>query len=526
MKIPMVALLILCNTGILFSQTETKLSSGIAFDGEPNMMANPNDPRQITVAWMGLGWNGSTTVITIRTRSTSDGGKTWGGIQSIPHFSSDWGSADPTMAYHKSGKLYLAYIDYRQAEDSGGVFLFSSNNNGGSWNYESQIMDVQESTSKLPLDRPWIAVDNSGGNNDGRLFITTKPAPWIPAPNRPYFKISKDGKSWSTFRFLDTVNYLTGNFIQAPMAAPSCTKDGKFIAAYPSYVTSQSVYPKYFLAKSSDGGNTFSYSDLLVNPGSSGDTNLKAGYQLLADPWNANRIAMIRVDNTLGDADIVVNATWNQGINWNSNVRVNDDATANGVLQDLPWASWSKNGELAVCWRDRRNGSGTGFAQNADCYCAVSTDSGKSFGNNLRMSAQSATYNNILTQNGNDFMGCHLNGDTLLAVWGDVRSNKLEIWCSSIRWKSATNTVENLLASENLFQIKIIPNPTSEYLKIMSNYTPDYPLYILDNLGKKIEEISEPIGDKLSIQNLKTGIYYLHGSVNGVTFSEKFEVMR
>lgn len=506
--------------------TETKLSSGIGFDGEPNMAVNPSNPRHMVVAWMSLGLSGTGTVISIKTRTTFDGGQTWSTAVALPHFAAKWGSADPTMAFHRGGKLYLAYIDYRQAVDSGGVYLFSSSNGGLSWNYESQIIDATES-AKLPLDRPWLVVDNSGTATDGTLYVTTKPAPWIPAPNRPYLKVSSDGKNWSATRFVDTTGFLVGNFIQAPMASPGVTKGGKFVAAYPSYVASQSIYAKMYLANSTSKGTTFSYTSVLTNKGGSGDTNLKSGYLLLPHPSNDKYMVFAYLDNAYGDADITLTHSNDGGVTWSPDVRVNDDTAGNGKLQDLVWANWGDKGNLALCWRDRRNGSGKGVAQSSDCYCAVSTDSGKTFQKNLRMTAQSAAFNNVLYQNGNDFMSCALNGDTLCAVWGDVRSNKLEIWLSSIVWKQNTNAVQKLLVSEDLPPLHVWPVPASNELHIHCiEKLRSSEIKIMDVHGKIIKTISLNNTETIDISGLKNGIYFLIGNTHDRDFSQVFEVLK
>jgi hypothetical protein len=505
---------------------ETKLSSGIGFDGEPNMVVNPSNPRHMVVAWMSLGVVSPGTLISINTRTTFDGGKTWSASVALPHFASKWGSADPTMAFHKNGKLYLVYIDYRQVVDSGGVYLFSSSNGGLAWNYESRILDGTEST-KMPLDRPWLAVDNSGTASDGTLYVTTKPAPWIPAPNRPYLKVSTDGKNWSTTRFIDTTGFLVGNLIQAPMAAPAVTKSGKFVVAFPSFVTAQSVYPKYYLGSSTSKGATFNYFSLLTNPGNTGDTNLKGGYQLLAHPEDPKSIVFLRVDNKLGDADIIINRTTDEGKTWGSNIRVNDDTIANGKLQDLAWANWGKKGELAVCWRDRRNSSGKGFVQSSDCYCAMSTDSGKTFGKNIRMTANSAAFNNVLYQSGNDFMSCGLNGDTLVAVWGDVRNNKLEIWESTVNWKQNTNAIKQLIVSEDLPELRVWPNPAKRDLNYYIGVPVTQPnLIIENNQGKIVKEVPIKNNGKIDIADLSVGIYFLVGTGENGAFGSRFEVIK
>lgn len=507
--------------------TETKISNGLlGFDGEPVMSVNPANHQHLVMAWMSLGLKGASTQVTIKTRVSRDGGLTWTNPVSMPHFSPSYGSADPAIAFLSNAIVYIAYVDYKQSIDSGGLYLFKSGNGGETWSFQSKILDAHIS-SKRPLDRPWMEVDRSSGPHHGYIYVTSKPAPWIPAPNRPYLSVSADGTNWAPLRFVDTSNYLTGNFIQAPMAAPSMAADGTFLAVYPSYVATQLVYPQMILAKSTSGGSTFSYQTVVNNPANAMDTNLKSGYQLLAHPSNAKHMIFTGIEGKNGDADVWLYRSNNGGSSWSNAVRVNDDSVGNGKLQDLVWASWGRAGELAVCWRDRRNNSGKGFAQGSDCYCAVSTDTGKTFGKNIRMSANTAAFHNILYQNGNDFMSCALNGDTLIAIWGDIRSNKLEIWESMVNWQTMLSGSPRLLVSEQLRTITVYPNPASDLVTLdipegMQSAT----FCIADLSGKIIRSFIPGPSSQISVSGLASGTYVVYTNVSGQYSSQILEVVK
>ncbi|MEI6817444.1 MAG: sialidase family protein, partial [Bacteroidota bacterium] len=255
------------------------VSQGIYFDGEPYLVVNPTNPQNIIVAYMGVTL--SPARVSIKTKSSFDGGLTWGNYNVLPHFSYTWGSADVSMAIKNDGTIYLSYIDFRTNPDSGGIYITHSSDGGISWATPSQVWNANtEDIGKDPIDRPWLAVDNSSTATNGTLYMTSKPAYWIPMPNRPYLKTSIDGgQTWTPYRYIDTVNYLVGPYIAQPMSALTTTADGALCIAYPSYETSQSVYGKFFLAKSYSRGATFSYHDLVVNPPTVTDTNFKVGYR-------------------------------------------------------------------------------------------------------------------------------------------------------------------------------------------------------------------------------------------------------
>ena len=509
------------------------LSLTSAFEGEPYLAVNPTNPNNIVVAWMADDASTGGRV-SIKTKASFDGGATWGNAHVNPHFGATWTSADVSMQFRRNGTLYLSYIDYVQAGDSGGVYINHSTNGGIAWSAPTQVWNaLTEDPAKLPLDRPWLAVDNSGGAHDGTFYITTKPAYWIAPPNRPYLKTSTDsGITWSTYRYVDTVNHLVGNVIAAPMAAPNVSADGALCCAYPSYLASQSVYPKILFAKSYTRGATFQYYDLAVNPTalSTADSSYKSGYHLVTNPMNANQMALVAVAGTYGDPDIFVSTTNNGGVTWSGLVRVNDDTQANGVGQDMPWGSYDKNNNLVIVWRDRRNGGGSGYSQNSDTYCAVSHDNGATFQPNIKLSSTTATFAAILLQKGNDFMSCQLLNDTIYAAWGDTRNGYLNIFFAKASVSTGSVGGVTVINQEDEPEISIYPNPAKEQFFITSKNKElkQISLSVFDDSGKlvyskRIENNIEPTS--VDIPKLAEGIYFIQAtSENKLIYNQKLVV--
>lgn len=498
-----------CIVKVYSQPVNTNISNSAYFGGEPYLAINPQNSNNIVIAWMALDFS-TNFKVSIKSKTSFDGGLTWGNPFVQPHFMSNWGSADVSMGFRNNGTLYLSYIDYKSNSDSGGVYLTHSVNGGVSWSAPTRAWDAHtEDPGEVPLDRPWIAIDNSGTNNDGMFYMTTKPAPWIPAPNRAYLKTSSDsGQTWSNFRYIDTTNYLIGSGIQQPMTALCTTSDGVLGLAYPSYVATQSVYPKFYFAKSYNKGLSFQRYDLLVNPTAVNNSLYKLGYTLTANPLNSTQMAFCFVSGQNGDPDIYVTTTNNGGLNWSTPVRANDDALSNGKAQDLCWISYSKDNKLLAVWRDKRNGAGTGFYQPSDIYCAVSTNNGTSFQSNIKLTNVSANHDTILSQNGNDFLGCALLNDTIYATWGDVRTGVLNIYFTKTSINSGVG-IKPVLINEEEVSLIVYPNPNSGNFTFKASKEGVYALY--NELGQLIKAFPLTGNNNLTanVEGLKPGIYFI-----------------
>ncbi len=505
MKKIICALFILTTTN-LFSQN-TNISEGDVFDGEPFLITNPANPEQITVAWMGF--NGLD-LIQIQTRVSLDGGMHWESTVGIPHQEFGNVSADPSMAYNSDGALFICYIDYDPYYTSGGVYIRKSTDHGISWGAPVKAIDAFDDGFEFPVDRPWITIDQSGGIYDGYIYITTKPAPFIPIPNKNYLVISNDGgASFSDWKNLDAAGWQIGDFIQAPMATPVISADGKFHCVYPAWEITENLLPRFIHASSSDGGANFTYHEMIESGGGDliTDTLPKVGYLLIADPTDPDHLVFSFVLQSLGDADIFILESTNSGASWSDKIRVNDDAVNAGIMQDMVWADFNDNGDLLVSWRDRRNAPDTGYATSSEFWAAVKWKDSTAFSSNFKLSDQLVAFDDVLKENGNDFMGCAFIGDTAIAVWGELRELTLNIWFAKRSAKTTAGTSVVQIGSSAQSLLRVFPNPAGD--KIYFTEPPTGLTEIYNAHGEIV--LSEKIieANTLHISGLSPGIYYL-----------------
>ncbi len=494
---------------VTFAQNQL-ISQGTIFEGEPYLAINPLDHSKMVVAWMGFQLGQK---VVIKTSRSIDGGISWSVPQWLAHSVSGNTSADVSLAYALNGDLYMSYVDYDDAAlSNGAVYFRKSMDNGATWSSPVEVISSTDCPDKYCVDRPWMVVDNTGGPNSGTIYITTMNADQaIPAtpPYNPYLTISTDGgTTFQTPRFIDTLGYYSGSSIKQPMPSPAVGADGKFYAMYPAYEpATQGPFAHLFLAHSTTAGINIDHIDAYSGVGSTADPLLKKGAQLIADPSNSAHLAYLYVFNALGDADIYIYESFNSGLNWNAPMRINQDATSNGKQQDLVWADFDTDGDLVVCWRDRRTGAGNDYAQPTQIYARIRWKDSVNFSNEFQISDAIAPHQAVLEGAGNDFMNVKFVNDTIYAVWGDVRSGSLKIYLN--RYAAITGTSELFeVASELLPVLNIYPNPTQDIINWQKEIVADsYVIYSTN--GTIIKECFELKENSISVKHLPNGNYYL-----------------
>ncbi len=499
---------ILMSITLAFGQNQN-ISGGNVFDGEPYISINPNNPHHIVVAWMGfVPFNR----IAIKTKVTFDAGTSWSNATNIPHAHPLYGSADPSLEFDNSGNVFLAYVDYNAGIDSGAVYVAKSTDGGITWTSPVEVINAHSDEGKYPVDRPWIAVDRSGGTFDGNIYVTTMPpnifGPLLP-PYNPYFIRSTDGgATFQPWKYLDTIGWLAGSLIFQPMPTPAVSANGTFHAVYPSWFRPQNIFPQYFIASSGNEGLNFSYNVVFTAQNAFTDTLAKKGYLLITNPANANHLAFLHLGVDYGDADVFLRESFDGGVNWTSPVRVNDDPIGNNRMQDLVWADFDNDGDLVVSWRDRRNGTDDSYATASEIWGAVRWKDSTGFSANFRISDTIVAYDTILAESGNDFMCIKFVDDTLSAVWGDTRTGKLNIWFQRMTLNGTIVSIRQL-SSENMPDVETYPNPAVSEVTIKGKNLRK--LEVFDETGREASitiDKTDRNNWKIDASYLARGIYF------------------
>lgn len=447
----------------------TLVSSGNIFEGEPYLAVNPQNSNHLVAAWMGFQLNQK---IVIKSVVSLDGGGSWSAPVWQAHQQAGNSSADVSLGFDSNGNLYMAYIDYDNVNFTNGAVICRKSTDGGlTWGAAVVARSISSCPNKLCIDRPWIAVDPLTGS----IVITSTNANQpgtVQAPFHPYMAVSSDQGASFSLQELDSPPYLAGSAITQPMPSPAFANDGLFMAVYPSYETSQGILPRVIEVNKPVVSSFYNYQIAFqgMGFGTQNDT-LKRGAHLALNQANSTRASYVFLTEVFGDPDIAIIEKDNGS--WSAPIRVNQDAQGNGVVQDLVWSDYDTDGDLAVCWRDRRNGVPGTYQSPSEIICRI--QSNQIWGSELTISPL-VGHDSILLENGNDFLNVQFTNNQLYTIWGDVRQGTLKIFL---------NHFDQLSNSSNTLGIPtfepISPNPSSGIFGIPNELQGlSYSLYAMD----------------------------------------------
>jgi hypothetical protein len=248
----------------------------------------------------------------------------------------------------------------------------------------------------------------------------------------------------------------------------------------------------------------------------------KVSYRLVQNPVNLSHKAFIFPFSQTTDIDIYFTETLNGGDTWSNPIRINDDAIGNGKMQDLIWADFDNDGDLAISWRDRRNAAGIGYNKASEFYAAFRDKDSINFVPNFKLSDSLVNFHPILVESGNDFMGMELENDTISAVWANTRDGSLDIWFSRIAAKNGNINQIKLLESESK-KISIFPIPTSGVFTIDLEDKAQIEKIEIKSIEGKTIYTSTSNKTTIDITGEKAGVYFVYVTSNGEIFRKSLQ---
>ena len=319
------------------------------------------------------------------------------------------------------------------------------------------------------------------------------------APYHPYMAISSDQGATFSLQELDLTPYLAGDLLSQPLPSPAFSNNGTFMALYPSDDPTQSILPRIIEVSKTAPSSFYTYSVAFQGLGfGSSNDSIKKGPHLALNPNDATNAVYTFATDVFGDPDIALIEKVN-GV-WAAPVRVNNDAQANGALQDLAWADFDSDGDIAVCWRDRRNGIPNTYSSPTEIVCRIKSQG--TWNNEIFISPQIA-HDSILLENGNDFLNVQFHQNKLYTIWGDVRTGALKIYLNIYNQADSTNQTSLISTSPFIF-----PNPCQDFIALAAVFSGlNFEIYQMN--GQLILSGQVSKDHKIALTSLEKGTYLL-----------------
>jgi hypothetical protein len=246
-----------------------------------------------------------------------------------------------------------------------------------------------------------------------------------------FFSKSVDGGATFT-PLLRVAGSSDSGLVNAPAVGPG----GEIYLSWPS-VRSQTRYKIQF-TRSLDGGATW-----LASPVTVATFRDRTNAYVLTGGVNAyyfsttavdlssgphrGRVYVVWQDPHLGTNDVWLSRSDDQGSTWSNPLRVNDDSTASGADQFLPWVNVDDAGAVQVTFLDRRDDPAN---LKTATYLATSTDGGASFGPNVKISDGDYTPSPFLFLG--DYNQAAVGGGRLHPIWVDGRNGDLDVFTRNV----------------------------------------------------------------------------------------------
>ncbi len=418
--------------------TKDDLNPGRTYSS-PDYVVDPSNPMIIVGSYVEL-----------RTRRcglvrTTDGGQTWTRLDpgnsspspsSYPNCnSSARGTFEAQAAFGRGGSLYMALTGW-DAQDGGlgsdpSIIVSKSTNLGDTWQPVVARNNRGKTDTAQEADRPVtaIAVDAKTGSADYVYVGASRRSPGFSAPNaapnQPIVLVSSDGgKTFadpidlSQTAFTDaglrksaisattTTVATPGTTTTVPAAGskaatpdqaanfggfgPTVTVDSKgtVYAIWPTGSANLTPSPPggILMSKSTDHGKTWTTSQIAPFDYKTGSFVTATWGPAGGAEGTLHVVANGTEDPTIANyADIYYYNSTDGGKTWSARKNVTDDDPKQLYNQSFANVAVSPNGRIEVAFFDTRNDPGT---RSNDVYLTTSTDNGKTWSKNVRVTDQ------------------------------------------------------------------------------------------------------------------------------------------
>jgi hypothetical protein len=347
-------------------------------DAETSIAANPNNSRNLVAGWISSG------DLTCGYGVSHNGGRTWPVVGVIPGIQKQSGGqfdrgTDPSVVFDKDGNAYytcLAFDLFPPGTGSAGTIFVSKSTDGGVTWGEPVVAMAGLHVNEFQ-DHQFITANPANGH----IYVTQTEFTAFGKPEILFTRSTDGGQSWAE---PVRINDFAGNAtFQDSFTATGKDPQTVYLTFGAFSNAGLSNWDRIYIAKSSDGGLSFSQPQLLAeitplpNPLPNGSWRSDNNLWVAVDR-DTNQIYVNYADYAAGDADIRVMRVQDKGDRFEVQgiTRVNDDGP--GSDQFFPFITVAPGGRVDVCFQDRRYAPGNALIFTT---CAFSQDGGLSFAN-------------------------------------------------------------------------------------------------------------------------------------------------
>lgn len=357
---------------------------------EPSLSVDPTNPRRLIAGsnrWepliSGLPVLGADGVVDTSVFSSHDGGRTWAGgrlgtnglgtipnpiatiVPWLPAEFDDVGNtitADQDSAFDSHGTAYYENVGLKLSALDIIVPVWRSGDGGQTWSQPSKAFS--ELGTGIQIDRPWLAVDDTGGPRDGTVYLTWETMFYQPYLPEVFERSSTDaGRTWGPVVRVDQGVQRTQ---WDPRQAPAVGAGGVLYDVYDVASLQPPAGPQIQplaleLARSTDGGRSFSRFTVDGNVHRVTDPDEAEPYftelisAFAADPRHRGRVAVAWPEAMSADnSRIMLRYSTNGGRSWSGRIDVANDPAGRDDQHDHVALAYLPDGRLVVGWRDRR----------------------------------------------------------------------------------------------------------------------------------------------------------------------------
>ncbi|MDQ6615621.1 MAG: cell wall-binding repeat-containing protein [Actinomycetota bacterium] len=386
-----------------------------------------------------------------------DGGRTWSsGVFTVPSDfatppcntfdSGGYAHYNQSVVFGSGQNVYATFASHRGPQErpeikvvqgEGDSIVVAHSTDGGR-SFQTGVVAVHGSPQSQPYNiRPGIAVQPRATGDrvyvvGWNVFVTSGGAQGGGGDRHLVTAASDDGGvTWSA-----PVNAEAPGEHVREVAPPVVGPDGAVYTAYRNRDAPPKAPHPVEVAKSTDGGATWTQSIVAQMQPASDSANNSAGFPRLAIDPKSNTLHIVYQNfSAAGNVDLFVQHSTDKAVTWSAPVKVNDDPPSASVDHIAGRLAVAPNGRLDVTWLDGRNAYPTPASLMAspqgDIYYASSTDSGQTFSPNRRITDRSINLDTGLDQRVGSYIWyasalAPLGTDAVMFAWADSRLGNVD----------------------------------------------------------------------------------------------------